>query len=80
MKTNHHLLFVVVTKPILRHAMCLKCGDENILRYLMCLKNRRQMKFWWEKEYDYGDTNKASPISVYSDETNVVSLNVLEIG
>jgi hypothetical protein len=38
------------------------------------------MKFWWDKEYDYGDTNNASPISVYSDETNVASLNVLEIG
>ena len=55
-KKHRHPLFAAVTKPIFRHSMYLKLGDENILRHLMCLKNRRQMKFWWEKEWDYGDT------------------------
>ena len=49
-KEDRHLLFVVVMKPILRHAMCLKVGDKNIVRHPMFVKNRRQMKFWWEKE------------------------------
>ena len=49
-KTDRHLLFAVVTQPICRHTMCLKVGDENIVRHPMCVKNRRQMKFWWEKE------------------------------
>ena len=49
-KEDRHLLFAVVTQPICCHAMCLKVGDENIVCHPMCVKNRHQMKFWWEKE------------------------------
>jgi hypothetical protein len=49
-KKDRHLLFAVVTQPICRHTMCFKVGDENIVRHPMCVKNRRQTKFWWEKE------------------------------
>ena len=57
--------------------MYLKLGDENILRHLMCLKNRRQMKFWWETEWDYGDAKKSSPNIYFSDEKYIWSLNVV---
>ena len=49
-KTNRQLLLAVATKQILCHARCSKCGDENLYHYPMCLKNRRLIKFWWEKE------------------------------
>ena len=60
--------------------MYLDFGDEDIFCHPMCLKNRRQMKFWWENESDYGDEQISSSIICSSDETNILSLNVLEIG
>jgi hypothetical protein len=55
-----------------------KVGDNNIIRHPMCVKNRRQMKFWWEKEWDYGDENRASLIICNRDERNLPSRYVLE--
>ena len=37
------------------------------------------MKFWWENESDYGDEKTSSSIICNNDETNISSLNVLEI-
>ena len=77
-----HLLFTIVTKQLFHHTMCLEFNDKDICRHPMCLKNRRQMKFWWENESDYGDEKTSSSIICSSDETiaNISSLNVLEIG
>jgi hypothetical protein len=75
-----HLLFSVVTKQLFRHTMRMEFGDKDIFRHPMCLKNRRQMKFWWENEIDYGDEKTSSSIICSSDETNIPSLNMLEIG
>ena len=75
-----HLLFAAVTKQLFRHTICVEFSDKDIFRHLMCLKNRRQMKFWWENEIDYGDEKTSSSIICSSDETNISSLNVLEIG
>ena len=76
----HHLLFPVVTKQLFRHTMRMEFGDKDIFHHPMCLKNRRQMKFWWENEIDYGDEKASSSIIFSSDKTNISSLNVLEIG
>ena len=79
-KEDRHLLFAVVTQPICCHAMCLKVGDENIVCHPMCVKNRRQTKFSWEKEWDYGDVTKALLIIFSSDESTMSSLYVYEGG
>ena len=60
--------------------MCTKVGDENIVHHPMCVKNKCQMKFWWEKEWDYGDINKASLIIFSSDESTMLSRYVYEGG
>ena len=58
----HHLLFPVVTKQLFRHTMRMEFGDKDIFRHPMSLKNRRQMKFWWEIEIDYGDKKHRHPL------------------
>ena len=60
--------------------MCTKVGDENLVRHPMCVKNRRQMKFWWEKEWDYGDINRASLIIFSSDKSTISSRYAYESG
>ena len=61
-----------------RHYMCMKVGDENLVRHPMCVKNRRQMKFEWEKEWDYGDINRASLIIFSSDESTMSSIIIFQ--
>ena len=60
--------------------MCTKVGDENLVRHPMCVKNRRQMKFWWEKEWDYRNINRASLIIFRSDESMIASRYAYESG